>query len=152
MYKRQAGYLPVEAGRGTNAWLRRNSGLLGLVTVLLMCLLVGLLVGHWAAQGGAGSQNAVIRVEGLSGLGVAAAGSPPSTAAPSSSAASPAKSAAPSEAAEAAEGEKETAAEKAPPPKAVVINKTKLNKLTKSTGKKHQKEINALGAAPIETG
>src|SRR5450631_3017726 len=35
------GYLPVEAGRGTNAWLRRNSGLLGLFAVLLMCLLIG---------------------------------------------------------------------------------------------------------------
>ncbi len=32
------------------------------------------------------------------------------------------------------------------------MSKAKINKLTQSTGKKHQEEINALGAEPIETG
>jgi hypothetical protein len=147
-----AGYLPVEAGRGTNAWLRRNSGLLGLFAVLLMCLLIGLLVGHWASQSKTAAQTSVIKVEGLSTLGGAAATTSSGAGVSSSPTKTAAKTAAPSEKQEAAEGEKETAAEKAPPPKAVVINKAKLNKLTKSTGKKHQEEINALGAAPIETG
>ena len=146
-----AGYIPVEAGRGTNAWLRRNSGLLGLIAVLLVCLLIGLLVGHWASQSKAGSQSAVIKVEGLSGLGGVAA-APSGTATTSTKTAAPAKAEAQSEAAEAAEGAKETAAETAPPPAAVKITKTKLTKLTESHGKKHQEEINALGAAPIETG
>src|SRR3954454_24160382 len=34
------------AEAGTAAWLRRNSGLLSLGAVLLLCLVVGLLVGH----------------------------------------------------------------------------------------------------------
>ncbi len=53
------GFLPPE--RGAAGWLRRYSGLIGLLTVLLMCLLVGLLVGHWVTQsktpGAAGLQD-----------------------------------------------------------------------------------------------
>jgi hypothetical protein len=149
-----AGYIPVESRQGPSAWLRRNSGLMGLLTVLVLCLLAGLLVGHWVSQSKAPA-NQTIKVEGLAGLagagaassaGVAAATTPAST-----TPAAAAKSTAGKEAAEAAEGTHETAAEKAPPKKPVAVAPTKIQKLTNSTGKKHQEEINALGATPIET-
>ena len=149
-----SGLLPVEAGRGTNAWLRRNSGLLALLAILLFCVGIGLLVGHWASQSkSAPTGPSVIKIEGLGGLAAAGASTGTSTT-PSSgeSSTSASKPGSKSEAKEAAEGEKETKAEKAPPPKPVKVTKSKLNKLTNSTGKKHQEEINSLGATPIETG
>lgn len=144
-----AGYAPPLAP-GAGNWLRRCSGLLALASVLLLCLLVGLLVGHWATQKSSSSPQ-VVKVEGLSGLaaGAAASGTGAQPANPSS-AAGAAKS---KEAAEnAKEAAKETKAEKAPPPKPVKVTPTKLQKLSKTTGRKHQEEINALGAQPIETG
>ena len=68
-----------------------------------------------------------------------------------SSGSSSSKSAPAQEAKEKAEGEHETAKEKAPPP-APKKATSKINKLSKTHGKKHQEEINALGAEPIETG
>ncbi len=148
-----AGLLPVEAGRGTNAWLRRNSGLLALLAILLMCVGIGLLVGHWASSKTAPTGPSVIKVEGLGGLAAAGTSTGTSTTPSSSEASTKAsKTSTKTEAKEAAEGEKETKAEKAPPPKPVTITKSKLSKLTKSTGKKHQEEINRLGDTPIETG
>lgn len=147
-----AGYAPV-LERGANGWLRRNSGLLGLFAVLLMCLLVGLLVGHWASQGNKAPGKQVVEIKGLSGIPAAAAVSPTSTApAAGGETAAAAKASAKEAAEESKEAAKETKAEKAPPPKPVKVTPTKLKKLTKTTGKQHQEEINALGAQPIETG
>jgi hypothetical protein len=148
-----SGLLPVEAGHGTNAWLRRNSGLLALLAILLMCIGIGLLVGHWASNKTAPAGPSVIKVEGLGGLAAGGTSTGTSTT-PSAgeSTTKASKSSSKTEAKEAAEGEKETKAEKAPPPKPVTITKSKLSKLTKSTGRKHQEEINRLGDTPIETG
>jgi hypothetical protein len=148
-----AGYVSVDRQQGVNGWLRRNSGLLGLVAVLLMCLIVGLLVGHWAGQGGTPSKS-VVEVKGLSVAPAAAA----TTAAPSgATSTTPAvstqtKAKAKAEAAEAKEAAKETKAEKAPPPAPVKVTPTKIKKLSTSTGKQHVKEVNELGDQPIETG
>jgi hypothetical protein len=141
-------YEPL-AETGTAAWLRRNSGLLSLGAVLLLCLVVGLLVGHWT-QGTSHSPQ-VVKVEGLSGL---AGAQPAASTTPSSSeGSSAAKSKEAKEEAQAAkEAAKETKAEKAPPPPPVKVSPTKLKKITQTTGKKHQEEVNALGAQPIETG
>jgi hypothetical protein len=152
-----AGYLPVgdrsEIGqRGANAWLRRNSGLLGLLAVLVLCLIAGLLVGHWAGQGTTTPAKQVVEVKGLSGLAAAPAAA--ATTAPTATSTTPAqaKSNAKAEAAEAKAEAKETKAEKAPPPKPVKVAPAKIKKLTNSSGKQHQEEIDALGAQPIETG
>jgi hypothetical protein len=154
---------PIEVGPGgyvlgpggPEGWLRRYSGVLGLLSVLAICLLAGLLIGHWASQGSGTPAQQVIKVEGLGGLGSGGAstgtpgtstGSEESTATEESS-----KPATKSEKKEAEEGEHETAAEKAPPPAPKKIEKQKLEKLTKSKGKKHEEEINELGDTPIET-
>jgi hypothetical protein len=147
-----AGYMPVQPRSGPEAWLRRNSGLMGLLSVLALCLLAGLLVGHWVSQSKAPA-NQTVKIEGLAGLlgAGAATGAGTSTAAESTTPAT-SKSSAGKEAKEAEEGKHETAAEKAPPKKPVKVAPAKIEKLSKSTGKKHQEEINALGAQPIETG
>jgi hypothetical protein len=71
------GYVPLSEGRGANGWLRRNSGLLGLLAVLVLCLIAGLLIGHWASQGSGTKVPAkqVVEVKGLSGLSAAPAAS-----------------------------------------------------------------------------
>jgi hypothetical protein len=152
-------YVPVsESASGAYAWMGRYSGLFGLLSVLLLAIVVGLLVGHWVTQSKAPSQQ-VLKVEGLSG-GVATplASSGSTTAAstttvtatpkPSASAASSKESTK----TEAKEVQEAKAIEKKPPPKAVKVNSTKLKKLGSSTGQKHQEEVNSLGAQPIETG
>jgi hypothetical protein len=160
-----SGYLPVnESTSGAYAWMRRYSGLFGLLSVLLMAIIVGLLVGHWVTQSKAPSQQ-VLRVEGLGSAAaapVAPATSPTATsttAAASTTAASttpkPAASAASSKESaktEAKEVQEAKAIEKKPPPKAVKVNSTKLQKLGSTTGKKHEEEVASLGAQPIETG
>ena len=150
------GYAPViEPTSGATWTLRRYSGLFGLLSVLLLAVVAGLLVGHWVTQSSAPSRQ-VVRVEGLGALAAApaaaasttpastVASTPTSTASPSSS-----KAAVKTEAHEAQEAK---AIEKAPPPKAVKVTSTKLKKLGSSTGKKHEEEVNSLGAQPIETG
>lgn len=149
-----AGYPSViEPSSGALAWIRRYSGLFGLLSVLLMSIIVGLLVGHWITQSKApGTQ--VVRVEGLTAGAAPAAGASttaPSTTTPSNTPQSAAPSK-PSAKAEANEAKEATAIEKAPTPKAVKVSPTKLQKLGKTTGKKHAEEVNALGAQPIETG
>jgi hypothetical protein len=146
------GYAPAGDARGANAWLRRNTGLLALLGVLVLCLIAGLLVGHWVSQGGSKvPAKQVVEVKGLSGLAAAPAAATTRPGSTTGSAAEAKESA--KEAAEAKAGEtKETKAEKAPPPKPVKVAPTKIKKLTKSTGAQHQKEINELGATPIETG
>jgi hypothetical protein len=144
-----AGYVPVGEGRGANGWLRRNSGLLGLLAVLVLCLIAGLLVGHWVSQGNKTPAKQVVEVKGLSGLAAA-----PATAATTPTSTTPAetKSNAKAQAEEAKAAAKETKAEKAPPAKPVKVAPAKIKKLTNSSGKQHQEEINALGNQPIETG
>jgi hypothetical protein len=153
-----AGYVPVDrseiAQQGANGWLRRNSGLLGLLAVLVLCLIAGLLVGHWASQGSKTPAKQVVEIKGLSGLAAApppaaAATAPTSTTSPTPA---QAKSNAKAQAEEAKAQAKETKAEKAPPPAPVKVAPAKIKKLTNSSGKQHQEEINSLGAQPIETG
>jgi hypothetical protein len=148
------GFIPAGESRGANGWLRRNSGLLSLLAVLVLCLIAGLLVGHWASQGGTKvPAKQVVEVKGLSGLAAAPAAATSTT--PTSttdSSAVESKTSAKEEAEAAKERAKETKAEKAPPPKPVKVAPEKIKKLSTSSGKQHQEEINALGAQPIETG
>lgn len=154
------GYAPVlEPTTGAYSWMRRYSGLFGLLSVLLLAILAGLLVGHWVSQSKAPSQQ-VLRVEGLGGAAAATPlASAPSTTVTSTTPAGttpkPAASAPSSKAVaktEAHEAQEAKSIEKAPPPKAVKVNSTKLHRLGATTGKKHEEEVAALGAQPIETG
>ena len=139
-----SGYVPIQE-HGAAGWARRNSGLIGLLAVLVLCLLTGLLVGHWVSQSKTPA-NQTIKVEGLGATKEASSTSGGgSSTAPSKG--SPGENKKDEEA-----GKHETAKEKAPPAKPKPVSKAKINKLTQSTGKKHQEEINALGAEPIETG
>jgi hypothetical protein len=147
-----AGYMPVGDQRGANGWLRRNSGLLGLLAVLVLCLIAGLLVGHWAGQGGTKvPAKQVVEVKGLSGLAAAPAAAA-TTSTPAAAAPAEQKESAAAKAAAAKAEAKLTKAEKAPPAKPKKVAPTQIKKLTNSSGKQHQEEINALGNGPIETG
>jgi hypothetical protein len=149
-----AGYVPVGELGGASGWLRRYSGLIGLFAVLLMCLIVGLLVGHWVTQGNKAPGKTVVEVKGLSAAPAAAAAVPSTpTSTTSTSGTEVASKSTAKEEAEAKKAEaKETKAEKAPPAKPVKVAPTTIKKLSSSSGKKHQEEINALGSKPIETG
>ncbi len=136
---------PLSAGN----WLRRNAGWLLLLSVLLLCLIAGLLLGHWATQGKQTAGPTVVKVEGLGGLASGSGAGATSTTPATSEASS--KGSAKEEAEAAKEAAKETKAEKAPPPPPKKATST-LQKLSKTTGKKHAEEVNALGAQPIETG
>ena len=57
----------AEPQRGLGGWVRRNGPLFGLLSVLLLCLIAGLLLGHWASGGGGKASPSVIKVEGLPG-------------------------------------------------------------------------------------
>jgi hypothetical protein len=154
-------YAPAPEPDGLVGALRRYSGLLALVGVLLAALLIGLLVGHWIS-GGSGSSSPgkqVIEVKGLSG---GAAVAPTTTTAPGGSGSGSSTNEASGEngaqehssAKQEAKEVKEVKAAKAPP---VVHKKTSaqsLQKLNKTTGKQHAKEVNELikGDEPIETG
>src|ERR1700722_3997863 len=59
------GYAPVLQQQGASGWLRRNTGLMGLLSVLLMCLIAGLLVGHWVTQNNKTPGPQIVKVEGL---------------------------------------------------------------------------------------
>jgi hypothetical protein len=148
-----SGYVPVQSQQGLNGWLRRNSGLLGLLGVLLMCLFVGLLVGHWASQSKTSTAPQIVKIEGLGGVAAAGtstgASSTPTTPTATTSSS---KTSSGQASKEAAEGEKETKAEKAVPTKVKKVTPTQVKKLSSTTGKKHQEEINALGNEPIEVG
>ena len=126
-----AGYVPLGEGGGANGWLRRNSGLLGLLAVLVLCLIAGLLVGHWAGQGGTKiPAKQVVEVKGLSGLAAAPAAAVAPTTPASTSTSTPAVESPKTSAKEAAEAAKErakeTKAEKAPPPKPVKVAPAKI--------------------------
>jgi hypothetical protein len=157
-------YAPPPEPHGLLGALRRYSGLLALTGVLLAALLIGLLVGHWITGGDGATAAAgkqVIEVKGLSGL-AAAAPAPTTTTGGSGSAAghnstgsgSQSHHTAADEAKEEAKEAKEVAAAKAPPPVQKKTNPTSLQKLDKTTGKQHVKEVNEQfkGNEPIETG
>jgi hypothetical protein len=142
--------------------LRRYSGLLALLGVLLGCLLIGLLVGHWVSPSSTPTGPQVVRIEGLTGpLASAAAPAAAASTAPTASttaAPAPTSTATPAAAsgspkAEEAEESKEVKDVKPPPPVTKKTSSTTLQKLDKTTGKQHAQEVNAqLGDGPIETG
>ncbi len=147
-------YLEPVAGP---AWLRRYAPLFAVLSVLLLAMVVGLLVGHWVTQSKAPSAPQIIKVEGLSGGGTPLASATTTT--PTTTSTSPtataksklsAKSEAEKEEAEAKAEEKaeEKAPAKAPP--AEKLNSTAVDKLGKTTGKKHEAELNKISTAPIE--
>jgi hypothetical protein len=148
-----AGYLPpLPQPDGALGWLRRYSGLFGLLAVLLVTGLIGLLVGHWITSSKAPSTS-VVKIEGglpLAGTGVAT--STTTAAAPAS-----VKPASKTPVASEAQEVKEVKEAESPKAKLKAPAKTSasgLSKLEKLTGKKHQKQIEALtaGGKPIETG
>jgi hypothetical protein len=149
-----AGYLPAFEPDGAIGWLRRYSGLLALVGVLLVTGLIGLLIGHWTKSATAPSGPQVVKVELPNGLALGVAGAStaaattPSAATPAGAAKAPLSKA--QEEKEVKEAEAPTV--KAPPP--VKTGSASLKKLSKTTGKAHQKEIESLtaGGKPIETG
>ena len=140
---------------GLGGWVRRNGAIFGLLAVLLLCLIAGLLLGHWASAGGRSTGTSTVKVEGLAGAALA----PAASSGASSTPATPAKSSAGAAAAKAkkeqqqaaSEAAKETKAEKAPPPPPKKVSHKELEKFSHSTGKKHAEELNAKGAEPIET-
>jgi hypothetical protein len=146
----------IEPVSGPYAWLRRYSGLFGLLSVLLLAILAGLLVGHWVTQSKAPSQQ-VFKVEGLGTAATPLASAGTATGAsttPASAAPKAATSAAPKESAktEAKEVQEAKAIEKKPLPKVDKVSSTTAKKLGSTHGQKHEEEINKLGAQPIETG
>ena len=149
-------YAPyVEAAAGP-PWLRRYAPLFGVLSVLLLALIAGLLVGHWVTQDKGSSGPQVIKIEGLASAPAAATTStaPTSTSA-SSTPASSGKSAASAkgeEAKEQAEAKKEEEEEAKHPAKApVATNATPaVQKLEKTTGKQHEAELDKISTAPIE--
>jgi len=153
-----AGYAPYGDPGGANGWLRRNTGLLALLGVLVLCLIAGLLVGHWVSQGNKTPAKQVFEVKGITQAAAAPVAAGPTTSTPTTSSTPATTNGKESkqEAKETAEAkraeEHETAAEKAPPPAPKKVAPTKIKKLTNSSGAQHQKEINELGATPIETG
>jgi hypothetical protein len=151
-------YAPPQDPAGAEGWLRRFSPLFAVLSVLLMAMIVGLLVGHWVTQSKAPGPQ-VLKVEGLTAaapIASAASATPAATAASSTQSPSTGSSAATakSEAEEVATEAKaeKTQAAKVEHAKVVKPNSSKLKKLSGTTGRKHEEEINALGAQPIETG
>jgi hypothetical protein len=148
----------IEPVSGPYAWLRRYSGLFGLLAVLLLAIVAGLLVGHWVTQSKAPSQQ-VLKVEGLSGAAAATPLASAGTATgasttPTSTTSTSAASTTPKESAktEVKEVQEAKAIEKKPLPKAVKVTSNTAKKLGSTHGQKHEEEINKLGAQPIETG
>jgi hypothetical protein len=132
------------------AWVRRYAPLFGVLSVLLLAMIVGLLVGHWVTQSKSPSGPQVLKVEGLGALGASATTTPTtgSTTTGGKSAKS-AKSEEETEKAEAKAEEKEEEKTPAKAPAAKELSSSKVSKLEKSTGKKHESELNELSTAPI---
>jgi ribosomal protein S27AE len=145
-----AGYLPpLTREDGAIGWLRRYSGVFGLLAVLLTTGLIGLLVGHWLAPVKvAGPQ--VVKIEG--GVLPSPAASAPAASSPAASPPSATTSSAATEAQEIKEV-KEAESPKAKPKAPIKTSSSSLQKIAKSKGKKYQQEINKLvkGDQPIET-
>ncbi|HYM54884.1 MAG TPA: hypothetical protein VES97_05940 [Solirubrobacteraceae bacterium] len=149
-------YAPPLEPTGSPPWLRRHSPLFGVLSVLLMAMIVGLLVGHWVTQSRAPGPQ-VLKVEGLTGaapVASAATTTPTTSTAASATPSAPSKSTAKAETEEVAKEAKAEKVQAAKVEKAKTIkpSSTKLKKLGASTGRKHEEEVNALGSQPIETG
>jgi hypothetical protein len=154
-------YAPPPEPDGLVGALRRYSGLLALTGVLLATLLIGLLIGHWITGGNgttAAAGKQVIEVKGLSGLAAAPSagtntGGSGSGASSNNSAGAKSSQGKSSAKEEAKEEAKEVKAAKAPPPVQKKTSSQSLQKLDKTTGKQHAKEVNKLikGDEPIET-
>jgi hypothetical protein len=144
-------YLEPVAGP---AWLRRYAPLFAVLSVLLLALIAGLLVGHWVTQSKAPAGPQVIKVEGLGGTSLAAGSTTtPATGTTPSATTKSGSSAKGEEAKEQAEAKaEEKAEEKAPAktPEAKKLSSTAVTKLEGTTGKKHEAELNKLTTAPIE--
>jgi hypothetical protein len=138
-------YAPPHEPDGLPVWMRRYAPLFGVLSVLLMAMIIGLLVGHWVTQGKAPAKQ-VVEIKGLSGAPLASAAT---TTATNPTAPAGASSASPKS--EAAELAKEEKAPAPPPAKPVKVSTTGLQKLGTTTGKKHQEEVSKLGNQPIET-
>jgi hypothetical protein len=158
-----AGYPPPEPA-GLLGALRRYTGLFALLGVLLASLLIGLLVGHWATGGGGGTPGKqVVEVKGLGGLVAAAPGvattagaganGSGSTGSTGAGASKTQKNTPASEKTQEASEAKEAQSAKAPPPVQKKVTSSTLQKLSTTTGKKHEQEVNKAiqGDAPIET-
>ena len=145
-----APYIEPSAGP---AWLRRYAPLFAVASVLLLAMIVGLLVGHWVTQGKSSTGPQVIKVEGLSaaaGTGAAAATTPTTPATtPAAAAASKTNPASSKEEKQEEAEAKAEEAKKVAPPAPVKVSSTTLTKIEKSTGRKHQEELNKIGTAPI---
>ena len=142
---------------GADGWLRRNSGLLG-AAGRARAVPARRAAGRPLGQPGRTKVPAKqVKVEGLGALGTvggaAASDDDDADSGPRAPAERAKRRSPRQEGRRSRRSAKETKAEKAPPPKADQTSpRAKINKLTNSTGKKHQEEINALGAEPIETG
>jgi hypothetical protein len=145
-------YLEPAAGP---AWLRRYSPLFAVLSVLLLAMVVGLLVGHWVTQSKTSSAPQIIKVEGLAGAPLAGATStsPTSTTTTTPAAGAKTGSAKSEEAKEEAEAKAEEKAEAKTPakaPEAKKVSSEAVTKLNGTTGKKKESELNKLSTAPIE--
>ena len=134
------------------AWLRRYAPLFGVLSVLLLAMIIGLLVGHWVTQSKAPTTAQVIKVEGLGGLASGSSTTPTTSTTPAatSNSSTSAKSEEEKEEAEAKAEEKAEEKTPAKAPEAKKISTPALTKLSKTTGKAHEKELNKLSTAPIE--
>jgi hypothetical protein len=135
------------------AWLRRYAPLLSVLSVLLLAMIVGLLVGHWVTQSKAPATAQVIKVEGLGGLASGGSSTTPTSTTPAtgtSKSSTSAKSEEEKEEAEAKKEEKEEEKKPAKAPEAKKVSSSILSKLDGSHGKTHEKELNTLSHAPIE--
>jgi hypothetical protein len=147
-----ASYVEPVAGP---VWLRRYAPLFGVLSVLLLAMIVGLLVGHWVTQSKAPAAPQVIKVEGLGALAAAGTTTTSATATTPATGTAAGKSKATAkseEEAEAAEAKAEERAEEKKPAKAPAAKNdaAAVNKLEKSTGKAHEEELNKISTAPIE--
>jgi hypothetical protein len=147
-------YSPYFEAAAGPPWLRRYAPLFAVLSVLLLALVIGLLVGHWVTQNKAVAGPQIIKVEGLGGTPLAAASTTPTSTAPAGTttakSSSSAKSEEEKEQAEAKAEEKAEAKTPAKAPPAKALSTTKITKLEKTTGKAHEEELNKLSTAPIE--
>jgi hypothetical protein len=151
-------YTPYVEPAAGPAWLRRYAPLFGVAAVLLLAMIAGLLVGHWASQGKSSSGPQVIKIEGLGTAAPLASSTAATSGTSTPSATTPtagksAASAGGEEAQAKAEAKKEEAEEakhpaKAPPAKA--LSTQDATKLEKTTGRKKEQELSKLTTAPIE--
>jgi hypothetical protein len=141
----QAGFAAAPPPRGLNARLQANAGLLALAALLLLTLLIGLLLGHWAtgaqrAPAAAAPAPQVIRLEGTAGTAA-----PATTAAGSGGAAGAGAGAATKGAA--ATGKSSSATAKAPKG-AVSVDKLSSKKAVEQAVKKGEPITTGSGKLP----